>query len=566
MSDAKFKIFVGWDSREDIAFQVCKQSILKYVKDDYDVEIIPLKQDELREQGLYWRDEDKLGSTEFTFTRFLVPELCEFKGWALFIDCDFLYKENIKKLFQLTDPKYAVMCAKHDYTPKEGVKMDGKQQYQYPRKNWSSMMLFNCEHPSNQTLTKELVNDPEIDGKYLHRFTWLKDQEIGSIPYQWNWLVGWYNEPQDGRPKALHYTEGGPWFKEYERCEYAVDWLLMEKEYLKSVAKEKRHKFGEFDDFAVEKQELIRDVLQYSIDPDNLYYKSNLKTIEEKVQSMGEKIAAIDSEGGISYASKGLTYDPYLADFIHGSGGRLSNWSREQNTDNTLVIRGLGGGSRKAIQYCWKTGREFYAIDTGYFGNGKIKRIHRVTKNSLQYLGPIYERDGDRARQMGYKYKKFKPGSKILLVPPSNKVMEMFGQPDPEVWVEDVIKELKKYTDRPIEVRLKPTRTERVTSKPIQAALREDVHCLITYNSIAAVEALMEGKPALVLGQNAASIVAENDIKNINNPKIPNKDEMDAFMANLAYQQFTVNELRNGFAWRVLNESSELSIWDPTKE
>jgi lipopolysaccharide biosynthesis glycosyltransferase len=484
----------------------------------------------------------------------------------LFIDCDFLYKENIEKLFQLTDPRYAVMCAKHDYTPKEGTKMDGQQQYQYPRKNWSSMMLFNCEHPSNKELTKELVNDPDVDGKFLHRFSWLKDQEIGSIPYQWNWLVGWYNEPEDGRPKALHYTEGGPWFKEYERCEYAVDWLLMEKEYLKSIAKEKRHKFGEFDEFTTEKQELIRDVLQYSIDPDNLYYTSNLKTIEEKVQGMGEKIAAIDSDGGISYASKGLIYDPYLADFIHGSGGKISNWSREQNTDSTLVIRGLGGGSRKAIQYCWKTGRPFYAIDTGYFGNGKLKRIHRVTKDALQYLGPIYERNGDRARQMGYKFKKFKPGSKILLVPPSNKVMEMFGQPDPEVWVENVIAELKKYTDRPIEVRLKPTRTERVTTKPIQAALREDVHCLITYNSIAAVEALMEGKPAIVLGQNAASIVAENDIKNINNPKIPTRDEMDAFMANIAYQQFTVNELRNGFAWRTLNESSELPIWDPTKE
>lgn len=566
MSDVKFKIFVGWDSREAIAYQVCKHSIFKNSKHGYDIEVIPLIQDELRAQELYWRDEDKLGSTEFTFTRFLVPELCNFKGWAVFCDCDFLFNTDIEKLFRLADPRYALMCVQHDYNPDNAVKMDGKVQHQYPRKNWSSMMLFNCEHPSNKKLTKELVNNPDIDGKYLHRFSWLDDKEIGKLPVHWNWLVGWYDQSKDGKPKALHYTEGGPWFKEYERCEYAVDWLLMEKDYNKAVTKEKRWKLNEFDEFTQEKQELIRDVLHYSIDPENNYYNANLKTIEEKVKNMGEKIAAIDSEGGISYASKGLTYDPYLADFVHGTGGKLSSWSKEENTDNALVIRGLGGGSRKAIQHCWKTNRTFYAIDTGYFGNGKIKKIHRVTKNALQYLGPIYERDGDRARHMGYRFKKFRPGTKILLVPPSNKVMEIFGQPSPEVWVENVKRELAKYTDRPIEVRLKPTRTERVNNQSMQSALQNDVHCIVTYNSIAAVEALMEGKPAIVLGQNAASVIAETKLENVNNPRIPNRDEMDAYMANLAYQQFTIQELRNGTAWRLLNESGELPIWDPDKE
>ena len=142
------KVFVGYDSREDIAFEVCRQSI--YNTASVPVEVIPLRQDKLRSQGWYWRDEDKLGSTEFTFTRFLVPFLTDYKGWALFIDCDFIFKQDIADLFALADDKYAVMCAHHDYTPKEGQKMSGKAQLPYPRKNWSSMVLWNCGHHLNK--------------------------------------------------------------------------------------------------------------------------------------------------------------------------------------------------------------------------------------------------------------------------------------------------------------------------------------------------------------------------------------------------------------------------------
>ena len=116
------------------------------------------------------------------------------------------------------------MCAQHDYTPKEGTKMDGKQQTLYPRKNWSSLVLWNCGHPSNRKITKDLINHPDTTGKYLHRFSWLRDDEIGAIPHHWNWLVGWYKEPSDGSPKAIHYTEGGPWFESYRNCEYHQHW------------------------------------------------------------------------------------------------------------------------------------------------------------------------------------------------------------------------------------------------------------------------------------------------------------------------------------------------------
>ena len=213
------KIFVGWDSREDIAFQVCKHSILSKQPA---AEVIPLKQPELREKGLYWRDVDKLASTEFTFTRFLIPELTEYKGWALFIDCDMILTTDIKELFDQADDRYAVMCVQHDYTPREGVKMDGQQQTVYPRKNWSSAMLINCGHPSNRAVTKELVNDPEITGAYLHRFSWLKDEEIGELDHTWNYLVGVYNDIET--PKLIHYTEGGPWFENYRNCEFHRLW------------------------------------------------------------------------------------------------------------------------------------------------------------------------------------------------------------------------------------------------------------------------------------------------------------------------------------------------------
>ena len=215
------KVFVGYDTREDIAYQVCAHAIKSHTKN---VEVIPLVLSELKEKKLYWRDTDKLGSTEFTFSRFLIPHLTNYNGWALFCDSDIIYQSDLNELFSLKDEKYAVMCVQHDYKPKEGLKMDGKQQTLYPRKNWSSVVLWNCGHPSNKKSDLELVNDPDTTGAFLHRFSWLKDEEIGSISHEWNWLVGWYKEPEDGKPKGIHYTEGGPWFENYRNCDYHQVW------------------------------------------------------------------------------------------------------------------------------------------------------------------------------------------------------------------------------------------------------------------------------------------------------------------------------------------------------
>ncbi|MDJ0897112.1 MAG: glycosyltransferase [Alphaproteobacteria bacterium] len=219
--DTAFRVFVGWDSREDIAYQVCRHSLQRNAS--IPVEITPLRQPALREQGLYWRPEDPLASTEFTYTRFLVPALCRYQGWALFCDCDFLWLGDIAELVAQIDDRYAVMCVHHDHRPPEATKMDGKKQTVYPRKNWSSLVLYNCGHPANQALTPEVANTES--GAFLHRFQWLDDDLIGAVEETWNWLEGWCAKPADGPPKVVHYTRGGPWFAEWQDVDYADLWL-----------------------------------------------------------------------------------------------------------------------------------------------------------------------------------------------------------------------------------------------------------------------------------------------------------------------------------------------------
>ena len=217
--DNAMNVYVGWDSREAIAYDVCVHPIRERTKSN--PSIVALKQAELRESGLYWRGADVLASTQFTYTRFLVPLIQSFTGWALFMDCDFLVLSDIARLFDLRDERFALQCVKHDYVPKDDTKMDGQVQTRYPRKNWSSLVLWNCSHPSNRVLSADVVNSKE--GSYLHRFQWLADDEIGEIPVSWNWLEGEYSTP-DFTPDAVHFTRGGPWFPAYRDVEFAELW------------------------------------------------------------------------------------------------------------------------------------------------------------------------------------------------------------------------------------------------------------------------------------------------------------------------------------------------------
>jgi hypothetical protein len=220
-------IYVGWDSREDIAYQVCKYSILK--RATIPVNVIPLKQNELRELGIYNRPIDALASTEFTFTRFFVPYLNQFTGLSIFCDCDFLWLCDAKELLDLFDPRYAVQVVRHNYEPKEGIKMDQKVQHLYPRKNWSSLIMFNNEHPSNMVLTPQFLN--QAHGSVLHQFKWLKDQDLLGLHHKYNWLEGWYKEPISGSPSIIHYTRGNVYFDGFQDVDFADLWKKEFKEY-----------------------------------------------------------------------------------------------------------------------------------------------------------------------------------------------------------------------------------------------------------------------------------------------------------------------------------------------
>ena len=215
------RVFIGWDSREDIAYQVCRKSILRHASIPVDIQ--PIKQSELREHNLYWREFDPFSSTEFSFTRFLTPYLAGYNGWAVFVDCDFFFRGDIAGVLDYVDGAKAAFLVKHDYRPTETTKMDGQVQTVYPRKNWSSFMFINCGHEQVKALTPEVVN--RRSGMYLHRFEWLSDDVIGELPISWNYLEGWHTRDQCPNPIAVHFTRGGPWFKDWQDVEYGREWL-----------------------------------------------------------------------------------------------------------------------------------------------------------------------------------------------------------------------------------------------------------------------------------------------------------------------------------------------------
>jgi len=237
-------VYVGWDSREDIAYQACRDSILENTQAN--VNVIPLKTFELEEQKVYYRTlcyPDEKAATEFAFTRFLVPHLNRYQGKAVFVDCDFIFRTDIQKLFDTVMTDLDVCVVKHDYVPKFAIKMDGQRQVVYPRKNWSSLMLFNCASKVCKTLTPQGVS--KHTGAFLHRFNWCVDERIGGLPIWWNWLEGEYNlKDQEGimprdvwrnGPYAVHYTNGGPWFPELckeRKIEFWEDYMAYACSYM----------------------------------------------------------------------------------------------------------------------------------------------------------------------------------------------------------------------------------------------------------------------------------------------------------------------------------------------
>jgi hypothetical protein len=212
-----FRIYIGYDPVESVAFYTLAHSILR--RASIPVSIAPVARSQLK--GVYARDRGPTESTDFSLTRFLVPWLSAYDGWSLYMDCDMLCRADIVALAaeMRRQPDKAVLVCKHDYVPKSARKFLGRAQTTYPRKNWSSVVMFNNERC--QALTPEYVNSAAPSN--LHRFAWLEDSAIGELPLEWNWLVGEY--AHNPAAKIVHFTIGGPYFEAYRNCDHAAEWF-----------------------------------------------------------------------------------------------------------------------------------------------------------------------------------------------------------------------------------------------------------------------------------------------------------------------------------------------------
>jgi lipopolysaccharide biosynthesis glycosyltransferase len=210
-------IFIGYDKHEPVAYHVAAHSIL--ARSSKPISVTPLVLSQLRH--VFNRERTPTQATDFSFSRFLVPYLCDFKGWAIFLDSDILAVDDLAEMWALKDDRFAVQVVKHDHNPKGTTKFLNQPQTSYPKKNWSSVMLMNCA--KCQALTPEYVNT--ASGLDLHRFNWLESEDlVGEIPSRWNHLVDYDEAKPIDQLSILHYTDGGPWFKETQNCGYSDIW------------------------------------------------------------------------------------------------------------------------------------------------------------------------------------------------------------------------------------------------------------------------------------------------------------------------------------------------------
>lgn len=229
-----YHCWIGWDASQMPAWNVAASSMRLHSSVSLDLQRLALPV--LQTQGLYLRPtvETDSGywdvisaapmSTGHAISRFLVPHLMNYEGWALFTDGDILVRHDIAALFALADPAFAVQVVQHHHDPRHTVKMSGAAQTTYARKNWSSVILWQCGHPANRALTVDLVNT--LPGRDLHRFCWLDDALIGELPGRWNLLVGTEDDPD---PALVHYTEGYPSLPGYEDVDFADEWRAVAK-------------------------------------------------------------------------------------------------------------------------------------------------------------------------------------------------------------------------------------------------------------------------------------------------------------------------------------------------
>ena len=212
-------VFIGFDEGEKVSYHILSESIRR--QSSVPVSITPLCLSNIPE---FKRELQPNQSTEFAFSRFLVPYLSDYKGWSLFLDSDMMFRDDIKNLWDMIDKDKSIMCCKHDYVPKQNVKFRGAKNEPFPKKNWSSFMLMNNERC--KMLTKEFVET--ATGLELHQFKWTHEENVGELPLEWNWLVGEYDYNKNA--KNVHWTLGGPYFKDYAKSDYADEWFRLYNE------------------------------------------------------------------------------------------------------------------------------------------------------------------------------------------------------------------------------------------------------------------------------------------------------------------------------------------------
>jgi lipopolysaccharide biosynthesis glycosyltransferase len=223
--DEKITIVVGFDQREAIAYHTFTQSVIE--KSSRPVFFIPVALNTLNG----FKETHKDRSNDFIYSRFLTPYLNNFEGWAIFADGDMICQSDIRELWDLRDESKALLVVKHDYLTKANRKYLGNINENYPRKNWSSLILWNCAHPKHSILTPNFISNQS--GQFLHRFSWLDDSDIGDLPKEWNWLALEY--PINNSAKIIHYTLGTPCFKDYRDTDMSDIWLETHKRVLQGL-------------------------------------------------------------------------------------------------------------------------------------------------------------------------------------------------------------------------------------------------------------------------------------------------------------------------------------------
>jgi len=249
--------------------------------------------------------------------------------------------------------------------------------------------------------------------------------------------------------------------------------------------------------------------------------------------------------------SKNLT-DEYINMFAHGANLPIQDYNQSFGEED-ILIRSMG--KRKLIKWCWENNHTFYYMDSGYVGNYKSKSNpygwkiwHRIVKNDVQH-NDIIDRPDDRWKRLDYPIENLKQGKHILLVTPSEKPCKFYGI-DKDTWVKDTVAEIKKHTDRPVVIRDKAPRQQRITRTIFEDL--NDCHALVTYQSIAAIESVLYGVPAFTLAPTAADPVCDKDLTLIETPTIQDKDKIYKWACHLAYGQFHNDEMKNGTAYRIL--------------